>query len=62
MYNIDNKEIINIKNVEHWKINKEVLKVKRAEKYDCECGSTLRIGDKATHEKTIKHKNWLLTQ
>lgn len=61
-YYEDNKEALKVKRAGYWELNKEALKVKQAKKYDCECGSTLRISDKAPHKKTIKHKNWLLTQ
>ena len=53
-YHQKNKELINIKHAEYWELNKEIINNKRAKKYDCVCGSTLRISDKATHEKTKK--------
>ena len=39
------------------KDNKEKLK----EKYNCVCGSSIRISDKYKHEKTKKHQKYLLT-
>jgi len=41
---------------------KDRVNTKNKEKYDCPCGSTLRKCDKATHEKTIKHQNYLKKQ
>lgn len=35
---------------------------KRKETYDCQCGSTLRIADKAQHNKTEKHINFMESQ
>ena len=61
-YYEDNKDAIKLKKAEYYEGNKEIIKNKQAKKYDCECGSTLRIGDKAQHEKSKKHKNWLSTQ
>ena len=57
-----NKEIINIKNAKYRIDNKEAIKIRNNKKHECSCGSITRINDKAKHEKTIKHKNWLLTQ
>jgi len=41
---------------------KDRVNAKNKEKYDCPCGSTLRKSDKATHEKTFKHQNYLKKQ
>ena len=41
------------------KYNKELYeknKAKNKEKYTCECGSTLSIGNKSKHLKSIKHQ------
>ena len=49
------------KMAENYQKNKEEFNAKRAIKYTCECGSTLRIGDKACHNKSIKHQMFLNT-
>lgn len=43
------------KHNEYMKTNKEVLKAKRAEKFDCTCGGTYSHGNKANHMKTKRH-------
>ena len=46
--------------LEYQKKYREANKEKILEKYNCECGSTLRKSDKARHEKkTEKHLNFL---
>jgi hypothetical protein len=57
----ENKIEIAEKRAEKYRANKEEIAEKKKEKYDCPCGSTLRISDKSTHEKTKKHKNYLTT-
>ena len=57
-----NREIIKIKNAKYRIDNKEAIKIRNNKKHECSCGSIIRINDKAKHEKTIKHKNWLSTQ
>jgi hypothetical protein len=44
---------------EYYKTNNEKINEKAKEKYDCPCGSTLRKSDKAQHNKSIKHQNYL---
>lgn len=46
---------------EYYKKYKEDNKEKIKQKYDCPCGSTLRKGDKSTHERTQKHLIYLST-
>lgn len=53
VYYKTNKEHISEKNKEYYKTNKE----KSKEKFDCECGSTIRRSDLARHKKTTKHLN-----
>jgi hypothetical protein len=43
----------------HYKLHKDDLNEKHKEKYDCPCGTTLRIADKSTHEKSKKHYNFV---
>jgi hypothetical protein len=49
-YQIDNKDVIKLRD-----------KARKKEKYTCECGSTLRIIDKARHERTHKHQAFIKT-
>ena len=50
-----NKEEKNKKSREHYGNNRE----KQREKFNCNCGSIIRKGDKARHLKSIKHKQYL---
>lgn len=45
----------------YYELRKDELNEKHKEKYDCPCGSTLRIADKSQHELTKKHQNYLST-
>tara|TARA_R110000782_G_scaffold241853_1_gene328304 strand:- start:31 stop:579 length:549 start_codon:yes stop_codon:yes gene_type:complete len=54
-YYVANKEQIADKNKE-WRVaNKEQIADKIKVKFTCECGSTLTVGNKAKHCKTLKH-------
>jgi hypothetical protein len=44
---------------EYCEDNKETIKIKVAEKMTCDCGSTHRKGNKASHLKTKKHQNYI---
>ena len=55
----DNKEIINEKKREKYQLNKDEINAKAREKYTCECGSIIRISDKAQHKKTMKHARFM---
>jgi hypothetical protein len=44
---------------EKYQANKEQIAEKKNKKYDCPCGSTICKGNKATHEKSIKHQTYL---
>lgn len=61
-YRHTNKESI----VEYKKIyqqkNKEALAEKSKLKYTCGCGSTIRVREKSTHNKTAKHLAWAAAQ
>jgi len=39
--------------------NKEQISEYKKRKYTCECGSCIRRDDKAIHERTLKHQNYL---
>tara|TARA_R110000803_G_scaffold109843_1_gene178206 strand:+ start:1531 stop:2070 length:540 start_codon:yes stop_codon:yes gene_type:complete len=40
---------------EYYQKNKEKILEQKKQKYTCKCGSILRIGEKARHEKSKKH-------
>ena len=42
--------------------HKEELNEKKKQKFDCVCGSSIRISDKARHEKSIHHINFISNQ
>ena len=44
---------------QYYENNKERIKAKKKEKFECECGSTLRRNDKAKHIKTKKHREYM---
>jgi DNA-directed RNA polymerase subunit H (RpoH/RPB5) len=52
-------EIIKKYGKKHYELHKDELNEKHKEKYDCPCGSTLRIADKSQHELTKKHYNFV---
>ena len=37
----------------------QINEQKRTQRYTCECGSELRHNEKATHEKTKKHNEYI---
>ena len=39
--------------------NRDILREKAREKFTCECGTTLRKSDKARHNRSIKHQNYI---
>lgn len=57
-YEANKKEILG-KQQEYRKINRDKIREKEKRIYNCECGSKLRISDKARHEKSIKHQNYI---
>ncbi len=61
-YYADNKDEIKIYKAKYRIDKKDAIKTRKNKKHECSCGSNIRIDDKARHEKSIKHKNWLLTQ
>lgn len=54
-----NKQEILEKAKQHYQKNKKELNEKRQQKFNCECGSTLRLSDKARHFKSKKHIQFL---
>lgn len=60
-YRENNKEKCNKQSREYYQDNKESLAEKYKKTFECECGSTLRIHDRARHFKTKKHQAWLNT-
>ena len=76
-YYKDNKEIISEKQKKYNEINKEKISEHRKQftldnkerlleqakqKIDCACGSIIRISDKARHNKSIKHCQYIESQ
>ena len=56
IYYENNKDEINEKKKEYYKNNKH----KRSEKITCQCGSIVRKDNIKQHEKSLKHKNFIL--
>ena len=61
-YYIDNKEKVKEKKKEYYNDNKEKIKDKMKLKFVYPCGGRYNYGDKSTHFKTAKHKNYLEIQ
>ena len=47
---------------EYYKENKEILCEKRNSKYNCECGSEIKLTEKARHFKSKKHQTFISNQ
>lgn len=58
-YNETHKEQVAEYHKIYYKANKEKLDEKEKEKYECVCGSIICKGEKARHEKSLKHQNYL---
>ncbi len=54
-----NKDKIQIYKAQFFQDHKEEIKAKVSQKFECDCGSICRIGDKARHEKSKKHQAYL---
>jgi hypothetical protein len=54
-----NKEILLEKATNYRESNKEIINEKAREKITCNCGSIYNKGDKARHERSLKHQNYL---
>ena len=59
LYCINNKEQISQRRKQCYSKNRERISQKKKQKYTCECGSCLRLNDKARHEQTKKHQNFI---
>ena len=53
------REINKDKMKEYYQENKEKILSRQKEKITCDCGSILRQGDKARHNRTTKHQNFI---
>ena len=61
-YYSNNKEIIAENNKQYRHDNKKVVAEKAKKTYICDCGKTLTICHKSTHEKTQKHQSFITNQ
>jgi hypothetical protein len=61
-YQQDNKEKIVKQQKQYYKDNKNEILKKMSVKFKCECDSFVRISDKARHEKSQKHQNYIKEQ
>ena len=57
-----NKRIAGRTDKEYREDNKEQLAAKKKEKFECECGSTLRRSAKERHFRTKKHQSFINNQ
>ena len=57
-YNKNKEQILKIR-IEYYQNNKDKICEKQKIKITCECGSTFRRCDKARHEKSKKHVNYI---
>jgi uncharacterized protein YciI len=58
-YYEEHKEQIKEQNKEYREEHKEQIKERKSMKFICECGATLRIDNKAHHNRSIKHLTFL---
>ena len=58
-YRLNNEQTIKKQRAKYYEENKDSINETKKEKYNCECGSCLRIADKLRHEKTAKHQKYL---
>ncbi len=58
-YRDANKELISENNKQYYDANREAINQKARQPYNCQCGSIIRMSDKAKHEKSKKHIAWL---
>lgn len=62
-YRTNNKEKVIARNKRYYQNNKQEInrknKLRDSQKYNCECGSTCRRGDKSKHFRTKKHMMWI---
>ncbi len=54
---------INHENIKrYYRQNKEKIKHQQTQPYSCVCGACIQIGEKARHERSLKHQNFLKQQ
>lgn len=58
-YRLDNHEKILLKDNERYITRRESVLKRMAEKYTCECGRTVSVGNKSKHEKMKVHINYM---
>lgn len=56
---LDNKENIKQYKQQYYSTNQEKIKQYRSQKFDCECGGKYTKNNKARHEKSPKHQNYI---
>eukprot|EP00438_Fugacium_kawagutii_P008706 Skav236656 [mRNA] locus=scaffold3354:4255:4770:+ [translate_table: standard] len=61
-WRIDNEEHLKEYYKQYAQKNKERIKTKKNQIFNCECGSTYTYGHKTRHFKTDKHQQYLQTQ
>jgi len=59
LYYENNKQFVLDYHKKYNDLNKAKISEKAREKYTCECGSYIRIGEKSVHLKSKKHFNYL---
>ena len=57
-----NKDIILKSNKQYREENKEAISEKKKKVFDCECGSNCRYDDKARHNKSKKHLDFIASK
>ncbi|MDR3593505.1 GIY-YIG nuclease family protein [Clostridium sp.] len=58
-YYEQNKNVIQQRNKEYYEDNKTLIQKKQSQRFQCVCGSNVCIGNKATHNKSIKHNDFI---
>ena len=58
----ENKDKVNASHKKYRDINKEKIKRHKKQTYTCECGITLQLCSKASHERSKKHQSFVQTQ
>lgn len=58
IYYQENKDMYNNRSKKYYEENKDEILDKRKIKYECSCGSTIRVDTKVRHEKSQKHQNF----
>ena len=61
LYCQEHKDEISVQKSKYHKANIDKINLRRKAIYACTCGSEITKGEKARHEKTIKHQNFLNT-